>query len=125
MKDPLLRIKYMGYCLSQLPPQGAVRTFDDFVRNAKFQLCVLSKRLMNDPIWESYSDEQILVEYYGHVFAKDKEERERFEAILQGGDPDLVDWMVQSAEAENDKIKKMGEEQEESIKFNPSSLGDE
>lgn len=125
MTDPLLRIKYMGYCMSQLPPEEANREFDDVVRNAKFQLCQISNRLMHDPIWETYTDEQILVEYYAHVFSKDKEEKEKFEAILRGKDPDLVDWLVDEAEKENARIKQLGEQEEESVRFNPNTIGDE
>ena len=84
-KDRFLPIKYMGYCMSQMPPEEAKTSFEDFVTYAKFQLSVDKHVLMEDPDWDKYTDEAILVEYFANMFLKSKEERERFEATLGAG----------------------------------------
>ena len=126
-KDPLLALKHIGYCWSQTPPSedGSV-SYEDFVAHAKFSLCRLTHTLMKDPIWESYTIEEILVEFYAHIFSLNKDERIQFEATLQGSNPDIYDWldkMVEKNQEEtNQKIKEMG--LEDSLSFTPKSLGD-
>ena len=99
-RDPLLRIKYIGYCLSHGNlEENQNLDFSEFVRWAKFQICSQRNLLMEDPIWERYTDEQILIEYYAILYSKDKESRLEFEAIVKGEEEGVFDWM----QAEIDK----------------------
>lgn len=59
-------------CLSQLPPEPIKPTFEDLVNTAKFHLSLEKKVLLHDPIWDTYSDEDILVEWYAIVASKDE-----------------------------------------------------
>lgn len=125
-KDRFFRLKYMGYCMSQLPPEGIESTLEDFLEYARFQLCKVSNRLMKDPIWDTYSDEEILVEYYATLYANNKEERTRIEAVFAGQNQDVVDWfdeMIEKNQAEIKAYKEKLEETEE-ISFSPTTLGE-
>lgn len=82
--DPLKRIKHVAYCLAFKPPFAENYTLGDLIRHAKFRLSLDKKVLLHDPIWESYTDEQILVEYYAVEFANDKDQKIEFEASLNG-----------------------------------------
>ena len=126
-KDPYFRLKYMGYCMSQLPPDGALTEFDDWVRYAKFVLCREAHVLMKDPIWDDYTDEEILIEYYALILERDQNERAKFESMLAGQSPDIVDWfddMIEKNKEDLDKIKKRMEEAEDEVSFSPDSLGE-
>lgn len=82
--DILKRIKHIAYCLAFKPPLEDRYTFADLLRHAKFRLSLEKKVLLNDPIWDQYTDEQILVEYYAIVFTNSSEEKTHFEASLSG-----------------------------------------
>lgn len=122
--DRFLPLKYMGYCMSQLPPEDVESTFEDFVRFAKFQLSLDKHVLMEDKIWEKYTDEEILVEYYANLFSKSKEERERFETQLAGSDPDVNEWFDKMIEKNQAEMAEEASKYEDKVSFVPESLGD-
>lgn len=125
--DPYFNLKYAGYCMSQMPPEGALIEFDDFVKYAKFRLCRESGRLMKDPIWEDYLDEEILMEYYAHLYEKNEEERAKIEAVLSGLAPDVVDWfddMIEKNKKDLNKYKEEIEELEDEVSFKPDEIGE-
>lgn len=115
-KDPLLRLKFMGYCMGCTPPDQEGVEFDDFVRWAKFQLATHKGYLMEDPIWDKYTDEQILVEYYAMTYTIDKQLRSEFEAVLKGVDQGDLDWI-------EDQIRK-NKAEVEARKKEMDSIGD-
>ena len=113
----------MGYCAAFMPPEEAEFEDGDFLRYAKFQLCLITKTLFHDAIWESYSDEDILVEYFAHLFTSSKEDKSEMEAILAGQDLDFLSWadgMIEQNQKEmEDKLGNMGDEE-----FSPEALGE-
>lgn len=123
-KDIFERLKFIGYCWSNLPPEEADIELEDFVRYCRFQLCKASNRLMKDPIWEEYIDEEIIAEYYAHLFSKSEAEREKFEAVLQGYDEDIHDWLDKMIENNQKEVQEKSEELE-GFEFSPDSLGDD
>jgi hypothetical protein len=126
--DQFYRLKYMGYCLSQLPPDGIPTTISDYVEYAKFHLCVDKHVLMEDPIWDKYSDEMILVEFFANLFSKSKEKLQEFQATLKGTTTvdefnDWADRMIAKNKIElEEKAKAL--ELEDSVHFSPDSLGE-
>ena len=113
--------------MSQLPPDGAKVEFDDFVRYARFVLCREAHILMKDPIWNDYTDEEILIEYYALIYERDKEERARVEMAFAGKSTDIVDWFDDMIEKNQEKVKEFKkelEEAEDEISFSPESLGE-
>ena len=71
--DSFRTLKYIGYCLSQLPPDPKTRSYEDYVNHAKYRLSVERGLLLKDPIWEKYTDEEVLIEHFALIFDKDKE----------------------------------------------------
>jgi len=122
--DGFFNIKYIGYCLSQLPPEEVKSSFEDFVNYAKFQLCIDRNVLFHDPVWDRYNEEQILVEYYASVFSKDKEQRGRFEAQLQGEYTDIYDWFDKKIEENRKEMEATLGGTEDKLSFSPEQLGE-
>lgn len=122
--DTFLRLKYMGYCLSNLPPEGVTFTFEDFVNYCKFQLCKLNNKLMLDPVWNNYENEEIIVEYYAHVYSSSKEERAKLETALTGHDGSIYDWFDSMIEKNKQELNKKVSDLPEDLSFTPSTLGE-
>ena len=123
-RDIFENLKYIGYCWSNLPPEGADVELEDFVRYCKFQLCKATNRLMKDSIWDDYIDEEIIAEYYAHLYSTSKEERQKFEAILQGHDEDIHDWLDKMIKQNQEELKNKAEELDDGFDFSPDQLGD-
>jgi len=128
-KDIFFRLKYMGFCLAALPPKDANPSYEDYIEHAKFVLCRETNRLMKDPIWKKYRDEEILREFFALEFFKNNDYKEEFEANLIKDSANIYDafseWsnqQINKAEQErNDAVKKMESELED-VNFIP---GDE
>lgn len=88
--DLFLNLKHIGYCWSQ---NSLESTYKDYVRYAQFQLCVLNKKLMKDPIWDDYTEEEILAEYYAHCCRLDEDFKKEIELRLAASEIiDFSDW---------------------------------
>jgi hypothetical protein len=125
--DPFEKLKYMGYCLSQLPPSGITTSFTDYVNYAKFQLSLDKHRLLEDPIWEKYSDEQLLVEFYANLFSKSKKALKEFEDTFVGTRSEVDDfsiWADKMIEKNQAELEKKAESLEDSVRFTPETLGE-
>lgn len=121
--DPLKKIKYVGYSMSQLSDDNV--TMIDFVRYAKFFLCSKTHRLMKDPIWDGYTAEEILAEFYAYQFNDNEKFLKEFELELIGdnGELDSFDKWVNSNIAASDlERKKTLESLEERVSFNPTEF---
>lgn len=119
-RDPLLGLKYKAYCLVHVPP-GESMKIEDLVNLGKWYLCNTLGYLWKDPIWEQYTDEEILIEYFSHLFAKDKELQNEFKAQISNGedDEDIYAWLDQKiAENEAERKQKL-EELPEKVSFSP------
>lgn len=89
-EDPFFGLKYIAYCRSHLPD------LDDFGESelidfAKWQICKVKSVLFNDPIWENYTKEEILVEYFAIRFDESKELLEEFKSKLVHADKEVYD----------------------------------
>lgn len=120
--DPYKKLKFMGYMMSQLPNPY---TRQDLLRYAKFQLAIKSHRLLLDPIWDLYTEEEILMEYFAHQMDESDQFRQQFESTL-GDVFGVVDefsaWAdKQMAEEAKIRDKVMGET-EDSVSFNPGDV---
>tara|TARA_R110000868_G_C10973188_1_gene771483 strand:+ start:26136 stop:26468 length:333 start_codon:yes stop_codon:yes gene_type:complete len=110
--------------MAHLPPEGEERTMGDFINYCKFQLCVVSHRLMKDAIWEQYDDTEIVAEYYAHVMIKDKDYAEKFLAELKGANPDVYDWLDKMIEDNQTEMETLAQDTEDNIEFTPDSIGE-
>jgi len=115
------RLRYIGYCLAKMPPDEATVEFDDFIQFAKFKLCMASKRLLKDPIWEEYTPEELLVEYYALLFHTDEEQAKKFLQKMNGVSESDYDWII----AESEKQEATMGDEPDVVSFTPDKLGEE
>ena len=98
------RIKYIAYCLSGMPPEKVEPTYEDLIYYARFQLSVEKRIPFNDTIFDSYTDEELLVEWYAILFYRNEELRNKFEITLNGGISDDSDFLTSLTEKEPESI---------------------
>lgn len=98
----------------------------ELVRYARFFLAIRTKRLYKDPIWDSYTVEELLVEFYAHQFQENKQFRQEFEASVGNMDPTSVDSFSDWADKEMSKEAKIREttlgQMEENVSFRPDMV---
>ena len=125
--DRLRNIKFKGYCWAHTPP-GDESSLSDLISFAKFFLCKRAGRLWKDPIWDQYTDEEILVEYFAHLFSDDKGAKEEFELDLNHEegmvDEDAYAWLERKVAENQEEMKKKMEELPEKISFSPGKNED-
>ena len=113
--------------MSQLPPDSEKMTYSDFVTYAKFKLSLDKHLLMEDPIWERYTDEQVLIEYFAGLFDRSKEERDKFLGKLKlssSENYDFSEWADRMMEDTEKTMREKAEKLEDKISFTPETLGD-
>lgn len=121
-KDPLKQIKFFGYVRAQVGLAGTV-DLQDLVRFAKFYLCFKTNTLWKSPIWDEYTDEEILSEYYARLYFEDEDLRRAFEATL-GIDDDAVAadyaWLEGKAKASAQQAEDLSKDLPAKIEFVPT-----
>lgn len=120
-KDVFHRLKYIAYCRSQLPPEEVGTDYADFVDFAKHFLCVKTNRLFKDPIWETYTNEEILIEYFSYEFQNEQKRIDFEKELLNVNSESIDDWLV-SQSSKSKPVEPV--ELEDKIEFSPDSLGD-
>jgi hypothetical protein len=112
----------MAYCRAHTPP-GEDFTTLDLIQTGKFYLCKTLGYLWEDPIWDKYTDEEILVEYFAHLFSKDETFRKDFEVQIDAGTQvygnDIFDWLDKMVEENQAEMKQKLEEMPDKISFSP------
>lgn len=114
--EPFFRLQYIGYFICGFDTEREDIRFKDFVEIAKFHLAQEKGVLLKDPVWNKYEDEEILIEYYGSLFYKNKEAKEKFEALLDGIDTDDFEWMEEQIQKNREQFKKSNEDLEKEAK---------
>ena len=107
--DNLDTLKYVGLCLSSLPPEGIKTTKESFINFVRFQLSLEKKVLLKDKIWDSYSDEELIVEYFAILFSKNEEVKKEFESKVLSNNEDILDYFdreIEKNRVELEKIKR-------------------
>jgi hypothetical protein len=120
--DLYLGIKNIGYKMSQLPSPYSIK---DLVRVAKFTLAHRTGRLLKDPIWDEYTVEELLAEYFAHAFIESEEFKSQFERDINSS-PAYVDEFADWADkqiAEEGKIRETTLGQlEDNVSFDPTDV---
>lgn len=120
--DPYKKLKYIGYRMVQLPNPYSRQ---DLIRYAKFQLAAKTNRLLLDPIWDSYTEEGLLAEFYAHQMSENERFLQEFESSLGDiyGVVDEFDAWANKQMAEEAKIRdKVMGETEDSVSFSPGDV---
>ena len=104
--DVWFRMKYMGYCLANMPPDESSWELKDFYRMVRFRLAEKWNVSIKDPIFDKYErPEELVIEYFAHRVSNEEEFADEIKNISQGKPADYestVDWMEKEAE-ENKK----------------------
>lgn len=118
--DPYRNLKRLGYNLSQLPDKYNLK---DLVRYAKFYLASKTNKLLKDPVWDQYTSEEILVEFYAYLM-EDKEYRLKFEqeSGIKGEVDDFASWAEKKIQEDSKIRDRVMGEMEENVKFSPNDV---
>ena len=123
--DPLHRLKHFGYCAAFGSTDRL--TLRQFITYAKTYLCIQNKVLFKDPIWDTYGDEEILVEYFAHLYTKDADARAKFEGQIKKTPSEYDDFLQFADKSITENAKELEDranEMKDSISFKPDTLGD-
>lgn len=90
--DPFKVLKYIAWCRSQFVPDAAAAEAQDLIDHAKWVICRERSILFKDPIWDNYSSEDILVEYYSILLDINESFREETKAQLIEAKEDDYAW---------------------------------
>ena len=112
--DSFLGLKHIAYCRTGIP--NTIKDYDlaillDF---AKWQICKTRNVLWNDPVWDNYTADEILIEFFAIGFDLNPKSREAFERTLlkpKEADYAWFDRMEKQAREEA-KAKKQTENQQ-------------
>jgi hypothetical protein len=124
LPDLFKQLKYVGYCWSQTPP-GENTSMEEFVNYAKFFLCRETKTLWKDAVWADYTAEDILVEYFAHLFSKNEGARKTFEASLDAGPEvygeDVFEWLDRKVAENQKEMETKSSQLPDRIAFSPDA----
>lgn len=110
--DPFFNLKYIAWCMSQMPPKGVPTFEEDLVNYAKWVICKKRNKLFYDPVWEKYGSEEIMTEYFGIIFDENPDFKSQFEAEMGGVKKSDLEWFDKM---ESKFSKKKQEEAKESM----------
>lgn len=94
-QDPFFGLKYIAFLRTGKPHDDEDIDQEWLLNFAKHQICKVRSVMWNDPIWEKYTHEEILIEYFAIKFDENTKSREEFEARLVRPKEDDIDWMLQ------------------------------
>lgn len=126
--DPFKPLKYIAYCKACTPPEGM--NYGEFLEVIKTYLCFETKTLFKDPIWDTYSDEELIIEYYARLFKNSPERREEFEAeidkkdVLESEYDEFLKFADKGIEKNREELEEKADKLEDSLSFTPDTLGD-
>jgi len=90
MTDPLYGLKYIAFCRTGLEDKTV--DMQDFINFAKWHICRTRKVLWNDPVWDNYTDDEILIEFFSIRFDESPEVREEFKKTTVSASKSDLDW---------------------------------
>ncbi|RLG44951.1 MAG: hypothetical protein DRN81_03195 [Thermoproteota archaeon] len=95
-----------------MPPEDS--DIADFVEYCRHFVSAEKNILFNDPVWDRYTEEEIIIEFFALRFDKEKEFREEYESQLMGGPSEEDYAWFDRMEAElQEKNKELMDETEE------------
>jgi hypothetical protein len=119
LKDPLFNLKYIAFCMAVKPTFEDRLTIAEFADFARFQLAASYKIPAKSTIWDKYTAEELIVEFYALKFFEDSEYSKEFEARLNGEAQEDLDWMNKEIEKNKVEIEKLKQQYPEKVNFSP------
>jgi hypothetical protein len=131
-QDPFFGLKYIAYCRSSLPVNEEDVDDEAMIQFARWQICKVRGVLWGDPIWDNYTPEEILVEYFAIKYDENEQLRNEFEAQLVSAKKSDLDWLERmeqkDREAKQGKIKEGVTEEKPketpAVEFTPQPPGE-
>lgn len=122
-KDVFFNLKFIAYCWSQMPP-GSL-DLKNFAKHCQFQLCHINKVLMKDPVWDKYTNEEIIAEYFAHRMQTEDNFLKEFEIYMAADGGEIMDfdsWAdVQMKKDDDERAAKL-RELEDKVDFSPDDV---
>lgn len=119
--DPYKGLKFFAFRMAQLPQPFSGK---DLVRYAKMHLAIKTHTLLKDPIWDLYTNEELLVEFFAWQF-QDEKIRDMFEQDLgdiDGSVDEFAKWADKEM-AEEAKVRaKTLNSMEDRVSFDPGMI---
>ena len=116
----------MGFCMSQLPPDGFGTNFGDYMNFVQYSLSKHYKIPVKSDVWDKYTDEELIVEFYAVRYDTDEDEKNKMEGIIEGltgGDDDIYSWFDRKIKENQEENKEKQSEMEDDVSFSPDTMG--
>lgn len=118
LKDSLFKLRLIAFkqaCLYEFEDPNK----EDFIQHVRCQLSAYYKTPIKSNIWDSYTDEELIIEYFTTRFIEHPEMGKEFSYKLSPDYKDDTDWLLRKAEEENQRLE---EESEEDLSFSPNEI---
>ena len=92
-KDPFFALKYIAYLRTGQTVNEDDLDMETIAQFAKWQICKVRNVLWNDPIWDSYTTEELMVEFFAIKFDESEDLRNEFEAKIVTAKKEDLDWL--------------------------------
>lgn len=120
-RDRYRNLKWFGYKMAVAPVTGK-----ELVKFAKFHLAKKTNKLLKDPIWDLYTSEEIMAEFYAHNFIDNPNQfKEKFESEIGDVFGEVEDFNAW-ADREMTKEAKIREQtlsgMEDRVAFDPKNI---
>ena len=80
--------------------------------------------MWKDPIWDTYTQEEILIEYYAYLYELDEKVKHEFEVGLDAGaevyGEAIYDWLDRMVEENQEVVKRQLAEMPDKVSFSPN-----
>lgn len=119
-EDPIFRLKYIAFCMGAKPSLEDKISLEDFAQFARFQLSATYGIPFRADIWDKYTTEELIIEFYALKFFKEDDYSKEFEARLSGEYQADFDWMQEQIDKNKEEVKdflNMEKEFPKEIKF--------
>lgn len=113
--DPFFGLKLIAYYRTGLPVNEEDLDEEAMVQFAKWQICKIKNVLFHDPVWDHYSNPEILAEFFSIKFDENEDLRKKFETQLVTIKKSDEEWILKMAAKHESEQEKQGK-----IKVEPS-----
>lgn len=93
-KDRFFGLKYIALTRVSLTKNKDELDAEALLSFAKWQLCKTRSILWNDPVWEHYTAEEVLIEWFSLKFDENEDLRKEFELSILSVSAEEVDWFA-------------------------------
>lgn len=123
MSKDISNLQYIAYHQSFGPMDAESLTIKEFSNSCKSFLCAKKHILWKDPIWDTYKEEEIIIEYFSYLFLENEAFRENYKNSMGNSYDDACAWFDQAIEQNRIELMKLAPK--EDLSFSEKGLGDD